>query len=223
MLCIFADLIVVVSGERFDRKYFAGVVDVATDVPAVEVEVVRLFINVRVEKVAAAVDTGDVQHPSRNRIVVNLSESGKSVATGVAPTGSCEAVQLTHEQVRAYAVVIETVVEHEAQVVRVVLDSAQIVLSAVALAAGEAHDNRTGFGIHFSGVELTRSVLADALLDIGYEFVIIIAIVQVVSALRNMSPNNIYKYINRNLVNSNGVTNYTGALIKESPKYFRHS
>lgn len=35
-----------------------------------------------------------------------------------------------------------------------------------------------------------------------------------------MSPNNIYKYINRNLVNSNGVTNYTGALNKESIKIF---
>ena len=186
MLCIFADLIVVVNGERFDRKYLAGVVDVATDVPAVEVEVVRLFINVRVEDVTAAVDTGDVQHPSRNRIVVNLSESGKSVATGVAPTGSCEVVQLTHEQVRAYAVVIETIVEHEAQVVRVVLDSVQIVLSAVALAAGEAHDNRTGFGIHFIRVELTRSVLADVLLDVArFESDIIDEVVAVVTVVLN--------------------------------------
>ena len=185
MLCIFADLIVVVSGEGFDRKYFAGVVDVTTDVPAVEVEVVRLFINVRVEDVTAAVDTGDVQHPSRNRIVVNLSKSGKSVAAGVAPTGSCEAVQLTHEQVRAHTVVIETVVEHEAEVVRVVLDSAQIVLSTVALAAGEAHDNRTGFGIHFMRVELTRSVLADALLRVTYDFIVVDEVAAVVTVVLN--------------------------------------
>lgn len=51
LLSVCSDLIVVVSGERFDRKYFTELTDVAVDVPTFELEVVGLFITLRIEVV----------------------------------------------------------------------------------------------------------------------------------------------------------------------------
>lgn len=176
LLRIFADLIEVVSGERFDRKYFTGVSDVALDVPTVELEVVCFVINVRVEEATAEIDTGDVQRLSRNCIVVNLSETGEAV-TAVAR--SVEAVQLADEQERVQTVVVEAVVEHKAEVARVVLN-------VIAFAVGIAYDNRTGFGNHLTRFELTRSVLADVLLDVArYELDVIDEVAAVVTVVLN--------------------------------------
>lgn len=175
-LSVRSDLVVVLIGEALDRKYFAGLIDVVGDVPTFELEVVGFFITFGVEVVTTSFNT-DASEFIRSGIAVNLSEAGEAIFI---TTRSVEAVQLADEQERVEVIVIEQeVTDCEAQVVRVVAE-----LSAAVV--GIAEDDGVLFGAHHSGVELTRSVLADVLLDVArFESDIVDEVVAVVTVVLN--------------------------------------
>ena len=116
LLSIRSDLIVVVSGERLDRKYFTELTDVAVDVPTFELEVVGFFITFRIEVVTTFFNA-DASELIGSGIAVNLSEASESI---IVAARSVEAVQFADEQECVQTVVIKQVANHEAQVVRVV-------------------------------------------------------------------------------------------------------
>ena len=116
LLSVRSDLIVVLIGERFDRKYFTELTDVAVDVPTFKFEVVGFFVTLRIEVVTTFFNA-DASELIRSGIAVNLSEAGETI---IVAAGSVEAVQLADEQERVQTVVIKQVANHEAQVVRVV-------------------------------------------------------------------------------------------------------
>lgn len=112
LLSVRSDLIVVVSGERFDRKYFTELTDVAVDVPTFELEVVGFFITLRIEVVTTFFNT-DASELIRSGIAVNLSEAGEAFDSVV---GCFEVVCFTEDAVGSELFEVDVVAEQEAVV-----------------------------------------------------------------------------------------------------------
>lgn len=112
MLSIRSDLIVVVSGERFDRKYFTELTDVAVDVPTFELEVVGFFITLRIEVVTTFFNA-DASELIRSGIAVNLSETSEAFDSVV---GRFEVICFAEDAICSELFEVDVVTEQEAVV-----------------------------------------------------------------------------------------------------------
>lgn len=110
LLSVRSDLIVVLIGERLDRKYFTELTDVAVDVPTFKFEVVGFFVALRIEVVTTFFNT-DASELIRSGIAVNLSKAGEAFDSVV---GRFEVICFTEDAVSGELFEFDVVTEQEA-------------------------------------------------------------------------------------------------------------